>query len=134
MIACWAQSCHPPYQLNGLGGVELKAQLNESATAEKIAAALPIEGRAQRWGEEIYFAIPVQADLEPDAREEVEVGEMGYWPTGNAFCLFFGPTPASSSDKPRAASAVNILGRFEGDLAALCEVENGKAVTIEVMD
>jgi hypothetical protein len=116
------------------GGVELKAQLNDSSTAQEIAAILPIEGRVQRWGEEIYFAIPVQADLEPDAREDVEVGELGYWPTGNAFCLFFGPTPASRGDQPRAASAVNILGRFEGDLAALCEVENGKTVTIEGMD
>ena len=116
------------------GEVELKAQLNDSATAEKIAAALPIEGRAQRWGEEIYFAIPVQADLEPDACEEVDVGEMGYWPTGNAFCLFFGPTPASSGDKPRAASAVNILGRFEGDFAALSEVANGETITIEVSE
>jgi len=115
------------------GEVELKAELNDSPTAKKIAAVLPIEGRAQRWGEEIYFAIPVQVEPEPDAREEVEVGEMGYWPTGNAFCLFFGPTPASSGEKPRAASAVNIIGRFEGDLAALCEVANGKTVTIEVI-
>ena len=116
------------------GEVELKAQLNDSPTAEKIIAALPIEGRAQRWGEEIYFAIPVQAELESDAREEVEVGEIGYWPTGNAFCLFFGPTPASSGEKPRAASAVNIVGKFEGDLAALSEAANGKSVTIEAMD
>ncbi len=116
------------------GGVELKAELNDSPTAQEIAAILPTEGRVQRWGEEIYFAIPVQADLEPDAREEVEIGEMGYWPTGNAFCLFFGPTPASRGDKPRAASAVNILGRFEGDLAALSDVANGETVTIESDD
>ena len=116
------------------GEAELKAKLNDSTTARKVTNALPIEGRAQRWGEEIYFAIPVQADLEPDAREEVEVGEIGYWPTGNAFCLFFGPTPASSSDKPRAASAVNILGRFEGDFAALSEVANGETVTIKAVE
>jgi uncharacterized protein len=116
------------------GEVELKAELNDSPTAEKIAAALPIEGRAQRWGEEIYFAIPVQTELDPDAREEVEVGEMGYWPAGNAFCLFFGPTPASNSEKPSAASAVNILGRFEGDFAVLCEVANGETVTIEASE
>ena len=116
------------------GEAELKAKLNDSTTARKVSNALPIEGRAQRWGEEIYFAIPVQADLEPDAREEVEVGEIGYWPTGNAFCLFFGPTPASSSDKPRAASAVNILGRFEGDFAALSEVANGETVTIKAVE
>ena len=116
------------------GEVELKAELNDSPTAEKIAAALPIEGRAQRWGEEIYFAIPVQAELEPDAREEVEIGEIGYWPTGNAFCLFFGPTPASSGEKPRATSAVNIVGKFEGDLAALSEAANGEKVTLEVSD
>lgn len=116
------------------GEVELKAEFNDSATARAIAEALPIEARAQRWGEEIYFAIPVQADLEPNAREEVEVGEIGYWPTGNALCLFFGPTPASQGDTPRAASAVNIVGRFEGDLAMLSEVANGEMVAIEAME
>jgi hypothetical protein len=63
------------------------------------------------WGDEVYFDIPVEMGLEPDARAEVEVGELGYWPTGNAFCIFFGSTPASSGDTPVAASRVNILGR-----------------------
>ena len=116
------------------GEVALKAELNDGPTARKVADALPIEGQAQRWGEEIYFAIPVEAALEADAREEVEVGEIGYWPSGKAFCLFFGPTPASSGDQSRAASAVNILGRFGGDFSALSQVASGETVTIKAAE
>lgn len=64
--------------------------------------ALPIEGQANLWGEEIYFKIPVSAQQEPDAREEVEVGTLAYWPAGSAFCIFFGPTPASTGERPKA--------------------------------
>ena len=113
------------------GDVHIEADLNDSPTAQAIAQALPIEGRAQRWGEEIYFAIPVDAELEPDAREVVQAGELGYWPTGNAFCLFFGPTPASHGDEIRAASAVNIVGQIHDDLAPLSDVPQGATVRIE---
>ena len=113
------------------GDVRVDADLNDSVTAEAVAAALPIEAVAQRWGEEIYFAIPVQADLEPDAREVVQAGEIGYWPTGNAFCLFFGPTPASGPGEIRAASPVNIIGGIVGDFADLTNVASGQTVIIE---
>ena len=96
-------------------GVQLKAHLNESPTAQQIWEALPINGRANVWWEEIYFDIPVAAPSEPDARAEVEVGELGYWPVGHAFCIFFGPTPVSTDERPRAYSPVNILGRVVGD-------------------
>ena len=113
------------------GNVHLEADLNDSPTAQAIAQTLPIEGRAQRWGEEIYFAIPVHAELENDAREVVQAGELGYWPTGNAFCLFFGPTPVSCGDEIRAASPVNIVGQMHGDLAPLSDVPHGATVRIE---
>ena len=112
------------------GGVQLAAYFNEGPTARLIWEALPIEGHANVWGEEIYFDIPVAADPEPDARAEVEVGELGYWPVGRAFCIFFGPTPVSTDEKPRAASPVNILGMVESEVAPLLSVKDGDAVRI----
>ncbi len=112
------------------GPVTLQAELDDSYTARKILDALPISGRANTWGEEIYFEIPVQDELAADARAEVEVGELGYWPVGRAFCIFFGPTPASTGEKPRAASSVNIVGRVLGDATAFRRVEDGQNITL----
>ena len=114
------------------GDVQIRAELNDGPTACAIAAALPITAPAQRWGEEIYFAIPVEMELEADAREVVDLGTLGYWPTGNAFCMFFGPTPASQGDQIRAASPVNIIGAMLGDLTELTTVPNGAEVLIEL--
>ena len=112
------------------GSVRMDAELNESATAQMIWDALPITGRAKTWGDEIYFEIPVQTDQAPDARADVEVGELGYWPVGHAFCIFFGPTPVSSGDAPRAASPVNPLGRVLGDATAFRQVPAGTEVRL----
>jgi len=98
-----------------IGEVKVEAELNESKTAQSIWEALPIKGSANLWGEEIYFAIPVKSGQEPGARDVVSSGELGYWPPGHAFCIFFGPTPASRGDEIRAASAVNIIGKVLGD-------------------
>lgn len=111
-------------------GTTLSAELNESTTAQKIWDALPIEGRANVWGDEIYFEIPVVIEQAPDARAEVEVGELGYWTPGHAFCVFWGPTPASIDDKPRAASPVNVFGRVTGDATVLRGVRSGAHVQI----
>lgn len=112
------------------GDVSVAAELDDTPTARLILAALPIEGRAQTWGDEIYFEIPVAADQEADARAEVQVGELGYWPVGNAFCIFFGPTPASEGEEPRAASPVNVIGRVLDDATALRRVRAGTPVEI----
>jgi hypothetical protein len=113
------------------GNVCLPAELNDNPTAQQIAATLPIEGKANIWGDEIYFEIPVIVDQGPDARAEVEVGELGYWPVGHAFCIFFGPTPVSTDEKPRAYSPVNILGRVLGNVTELKGTSNGTTVKIE---
>ena len=113
------------------GEVSAEAVLNDSPTATQIWEALPIEGRGNTWGEEIYFSIPVEAKPERDAREIVAVGELGYWPPGTAFCIFFGRTPASTDDRPRAASAVNIIGRIQGDATAYKSVASGTRVRLE---
>lgn len=112
------------------GDVSLPAELNDNPTAQQIRAALPIEGKANIWGDEIYFEIPIKTGQEPDARAEVEVGELGYWPMGHAFCIFFGPTPVSTSGKPRAYSPVNILGRVLGDATQFRQVSSGTKVQL----
>ena len=111
--------------------VEVEAELNEAKTAQLIWETLPIEGKANLWGEEIYFAIPVKAGLEMGSREVVSAGELGYWPTGHAFCIFFGPTPASRGDEIRAASAVNIIGNVLSDPKVLLRVKEGAKITLE---
>jgi hypothetical protein len=112
------------------GKAQFQAQLNDTATALAIMAALPIAARANRWGGEIYFSIPVDAGLETGAREVLQPGEIGYWPPGSAFCLFFGRTPASEGEEIRASSAVNIVGRVEGFLDGLWNVPDGAEVTL----
>ncbi len=112
------------------GRARFQAQLNNTATATAIMEALPIEARANRWGGEIYFSIPVEAGLETGARDVLQPGEIGYWPPGRALCLFFGRTPASEGEEIRAASAVNIVGRIEGALDELWNVPDGTKVTL----
>jgi len=111
--------------------ISLEADLNSSPTARQVWDALPIEGRANTWGDEIYFEIPVSAAQALDARADVAVGELGYWPVGRAFCIFFGPTPVSIGAEPRAYSPVNILGRVLGDATRFRAVQDGDAVAIE---
>lgn len=116
------------------GNVVRNAELCDTPTARKLFASLPMEGSAQRWGEEIYFSIPLGAELEKDAREEMQVGEIAFWPPGRAFCIFFGRTPASSGDAPTAASPVNVLGKIVGDAKGFGAVRSGTKVTIEKAD
>jgi len=112
------------------GSITVSAELFDTSTAETILQALPIEGAVNTWGDEIYFEIPLQIALEPEARADVEVGELGYWPTGSAFCIFFGPTPMSAGEKPRAASAVNVFGRIVGDCAPLKSITGGSNISV----
>ncbi len=112
-------------------GNNFEVELNDSETGKAIYGALPIRAKGQRWGGEIYFDIPVSCELEEDSREVLEEGELGYWPPGQAVCIFFGPTPASGGDEIRAASAVNIVGRIKGDLSGLWDVPDGAEVCIE---
>jgi len=112
------------------GEVAAYAELNDSNTAAAIAAALPLEGRANTWGDEIYFSIPVDCAPE-NGQEVVDLGDLGYWPPGTAFCIFFGRTPASRGDEIRPASPVNVLGKVEGDPTVFKSVPDGAAVTLE---
>ena len=110
--------------------ISMEAELLDTPTARKIADALPIEGSVNVWGDEIYFDIPLVIDQEPGAAQDVAVGDLGYWPAGPAFCIFFGPTPVSTGDQPRAYSPVNVFGRVLGDPHLFKGVPNGAAIRI----
>ena len=112
------------------GDVSAAAELNESATATVVWEALPIHAKAETWGDEIYFDIGVAAAPE-QAKAVVELGDLGYWPPGQAFCIFFGPTPMSRGDEIRPASPVNVVGRIAGDPTVFKTVRVGARVTIE---
>ena len=101
-----------------IGGESVSAELNDSNTAIEIAGNLPIESDFSTWGDEIYFSIPVKMGSE-NSKEIVDLGELGYWPPGNAFCIFYGATPGSTEDEIRPASPVNPIGRLVDDTAPL---------------
>jgi hypothetical protein len=99
-------------------------------TTKALWDALPIDARANTWGDEIYFSIPVHHE-EENSKETVELGDLGYWPPGNAFCIFFGPTPASRGDEIRPASPVNVFGKVDGDPAVFKKVRGGAKIMLE---
>ena len=112
------------------GPLQLEATLNDTDLAASLWSALPISAAANTWGDEIYFGVPVVAELE-NAQEVVDLGDLAYWPPGRAFCVFFGPTPASRGDEIRPASAVTVIGKVEGDSTILKRVQRGDSVTLE---
>lgn len=112
------------------GDVVAEAELKDTATANAIWEALPIEARANTWGDEIYFGIPVHLD-EENAQAVVSLGDLGYWPPGHAMCIFFGPTPMSSGDEIRPASPVNVWGKVIGDPKVFKKVRSGAKVVVE---
>jgi hypothetical protein len=111
------------------GAIEAEAELNDTRTAQAIWEILPIEGRTNLWGDEIYFSIPLSLELET-GQELVNIGELGYWPQGNAFCIFFGPTPVSQGDEIRPASPVTVFGKIHGDATIFKNVAAGMKITI----
>jgi hypothetical protein len=109
--------------------VELTDECPETRAA--IERALPIEGEATRWGEELYVGTGVDVPAE-NARAEVERGSLAYWPRGNVVCLFWGPTPASTGDEPRATSPVNVFGR--ADVSEFRPDAGGATLRIETVE
>jgi len=114
-----------------IGKTILKAELFDTPCALAIAAGLPIETRPSEWGEEFYFTISVNHPLDSSATERVMVGDIGYWPPGQALALFFGPTPMSSGADPVPASAVNRVGRILDDSRLLKKEKGADKIRIE---
>ncbi len=122
-------------ETESVGKVEAELSPEQAPkTVEAIAKALPFEGIARRWGEEVYFEIPVKAEAENPV-EVVEVGDIGYWPPGRALCIFFGPTPASfGPDEIRPASPVNPVGKILGDPKSFDAVRDGERIRVKLAE
>lgn len=112
-------------------GASFEVVLRDTPTAKALLDAAPFESRAQTWGEEVYFATPVSAQLEPDARQIVEPGTVCFWTEGDALALPYGRTPISTDERPKLASRCNVLGRIVGDAAKLAQVHPGDTVKVE---
>jgi hypothetical protein len=91
-------------------------------TVDNLAKALPFEGRAARWKEEIYFETPVKLGAEKP-KPKVEVGTIAYWPMGSALCIFYGPTDPYSP--------VNIVGKVASNLEMFRSVKSGTKIRVE---
>ena len=113
------------------GEVIAEARLLATSTADAIWEALPLESTCNLWGDEIYFDIFLSHGLEKDARELVDKGDLGYWPRGPAFCIFFGPTPMSTGDEIRPSSAVNVFGKVIGNSSVFKRVSSGTPIRVE---
>ena len=112
---------------------EVTADLKDTPTAKKLLAALPCKANASTWGEEVYFSVPVKAQLEPDAQQVVDPGSVCYWVDGNALALPFGPTPISKGDECRLVSKCNLLGKIAGDPQQLKSVRDGDEIRVEAV-
>lgn len=112
----------------------IEAEVFDTPTGKAIYEALPLEAYVRTWGEEIYFEVPVKVRLEKGAKTRVRVGDLAYWPDGPAFCIFFGPTPATYGQQPVAASAVNVFGKLKAvDKKSLRKILRGDIVRVEKM-
>lgn len=112
------------------GPIEAMLSGENPLTADAFLKALPITGKANMWGDEIYFTVPVEVDVE-NPKTVVDMGDIALWPPGNAFCIFFGPTPMSRGNEIRPASEVNVFGRIERDPTVFTKVKGGDTVTVE---
>jgi hypothetical protein len=114
-----------------IGEVTAYAELSDTACARAIAKSLPIEARPNTWGDEFYFTIPVSMPLDETATTKVAIGDIGFWPPGNALAIFFGPTPISNGPDPVPASEVNMVGKIQGDATVLRKVKGALKIKIE---
>jgi hypothetical protein len=112
---------------------ELTAVLVDTPTTRKLVAALPCSSRAQTWGEEVYFNLPVDATLEADAVQVVDPGTVCFWVEGSSLALPYGPTPASRGSECRLVSKVNVLGKLEGDPRQLAKVADGVTMHLSLL-
>jgi hypothetical protein len=115
------------------GSGEVTADLRETPTVKQLLKALPGTSRAQTWGEEVYFELPMQASLEADARQVVEPGAVCFWVEGSALALPYGRTPASQGNEPRLVSRCNVLGKILGDPRQLATVKSGDSIRVEII-
>ncbi|MGD8783969.1 MAG: cyclophilin-like fold protein [Thioalkalispiraceae bacterium] len=114
------------------GDISIRAQTRDTATARAILATLPIQSCAQTWGDEVYFAIAATAELENNAKQVVEAGEIAFWTQGNSIAIGFGPTPMSHGDEIRLAAPTNIWADAIDDVTLLSEVKTGDEIHVKI--
>ncbi len=112
---------------------EAAAALKDTATSRALLEALPCSSHANTWGEEVYFHVPVDSDLEPDAQQVVPPGTVCFWVEGSSLAIPYGPTPISQGDECRPVTKVNILGRLEGSALDLATVGDGDAISVDLL-
>jgi hypothetical protein len=114
-------------------GSIIEAMLNDLETSKKLIKILPIKSVVNLWGSEIYFEVPIEADLE-NGKELMEIGNIAFWPPGNSLCIFFGPTPVGDGTQPRAISPVTVIGKItsEDGIEKLKKVEAGDTVEVRL--
>lgn len=118
---------------DNLGELEAEIIDKNPDTTKAILKALPFQSPANVWGEEIYFDIPIDAS-EEDSQKEMELGDIAFWPQGNAMCIFFGPTPVSDSEKPKAYGPVNLFAKVIGDIYTLGKVREGEIIRVKILE
>lgn len=121
-------------EFDGNAHVEIALRTDDTETVKRLVESAPFSASANRWGDEVYFETPASCALESDARDEMSVGEVAFWPDGSALAIFFGRTPASKGDEPRAYSPCNIVGMIIGDLEVLRSVRTGAKVDVSVSE
>ena len=115
------------------GSITIDGILNETETAKKIWSSLQLDSSVNTQGDEIYFSVQVDNELE-NSQEIVDLGDIGFWPPGNAICLFFGPTPISSEGEISPASSVNIVGKIIGNLEELKLIKSASKISVVKSD
>lgn len=113
-----------------LDDIQIKAELNESITADKILDSLPIESVGNLWGEEVYFRTDIVSQIDETAKVAVEIGDIAFWPPSNAICIFYGKTPVSTETEIKPASAVNIIGKVISDIECLKQLKDGAEIKV----
>jgi uncharacterized protein len=114
-----------------VGSIEAYGTLSNTETTSAVVNSLPFDSVAHRWGEEIYFEVPLELELE-NGKEVLEIGDIAYWPPGKSICIFFGPTPSSRGNDIRAYSAVSVFGKVTGDAGVFRAVREGERIRVEV--
>lgn len=110
---------------------EIRAELFDTECAKRIFQALPIESTINEWGDEFYFSVGINMTLDSTATTNVKVGDIGYWPPGEAIAIFFGKTPLSKGEDPVPASEVNIVGKVLDDPILLKSLKGARKIRIE---
>ena len=108
------------------------ATLEDTPTARALVTALPVKAKAQTWGEEVYFEVPVKATLESGAKQVVPPGTICFWTEGSSLALPWGRTPVSQGDESRLVTRCNVLGAIDGDPRQLASARSGDSLTVSL--